>query len=250
MSTIPDTIPEQLAFCESHWPVWLQAPTQIGATAQMIQDFKALVVDFRGGYDASVSARAASRAATVSMQNARDAALTSAGALVRTIRAYAEQTNNPDVYALAQIPPPAAPTPALAPTKPTSIELELEPNGALTILWKPTPNSSATPTLDASTSGVTYSIFRRLPGETALTLVDTAPARGARRFSSWTDENIPAGASASGGITYAIQGSRSGGGLVGPMSDAFVVTLGMGGGGLTATISPASTSASNVKMAA
>lgn len=241
MSTIPDSLQDQLAFCESHWPVWLQAPTQIGVTAQMIQDFKGLTVDFRAGYDSSVAARAASRAATVTMQNARDAALASAGALVRTIRAYAEQTSNPDVYALAQIPPPAPPSPALAPTKPTNIELELEPNGALTILWKPTPNSPATPNLDASTSGVTYSIFRRLPGEEALRLVDTVAARPSRRYSSWTDENIPAGASANGGITYAIQGTRAGGGLVGPMSDAFVVTLGMGGGGgLTATMSPAS----------
>lgn len=253
MSIIPDKKVEQLQFCESHWPVWLAQFAGLGVSQLQIQNFKQLTQAARTAFDAAQAAKQAARAAVTNQDQALRAAITNAADLIRVIKSYAELTNNPDaVYALAQIPSPSAPTPALAPTRPINIRLQLESNGGLTIQWKAAPNSPATPDLDESSSGVTYSIYRRLPGESAMRIVGTAtpPRTGAvRGYASWTDNDIPAG---SNGITYAIQGAR--GELAGPTSDAFVVTLGMGGGGLTATMSPANATSgggtSTVKMAA
>lgn len=247
MPVLPSKKVEEIQFGESHWPVWNVSPTSIGMSTQSVQAVKTAVMAARLAFDQANAARQAAKAATVGSDNAIRAMHELLAEAVQQIRLYAETTNNPNVYQLAQIPPPAAPTPALAPTKPVNIKLQLETDGGLTIQWKAAANSPSTPNQDDSTQGVQYSIYRRLPGESSLRLVGTAnpPRRGGKRaFATWTDDDIPTG---SNGITYAIQGTR--GTLEGPMSDAFVVTLGMGGGGLTATMTPA-TGVNAVKMAA
>ena len=76
---------------------------------------------------------------------------------MRLIRAFAESTAKPTVvYNLAQIPPPASPSPAPPPAQPTDLTVTLDASGgSLTLRWK-----AANP---AGTSGTSYIIRRRPP---------------------------------------------------------------------------------------
>lgn len=213
MSVIPSRNVEQLEFFESHWPVWVANAAGIGVLPASANSFKTLTQSARAAYDSALTARNNAKAATTTQDAALAQARTSAADLIRVIKGYAEQQANPDaVYALAQIPPPAAPTPVPAPGQPRDITVGLEPNGAITLRWKAV---NAAPN-----AGTFFSITRKLPGESTFVLVGNT---GGKIF---TDDTITQGTT---GATYIIQGHR--GQLDGPMSDQVGVQFGVGGGG-------------------
>lgn len=171
------------------------------------------------------------------------------GDAVKGIRLKAESSNNPSLYDLAQIPAPASPTAALPPTKPDSLRAVIGAPGdnggagGLTIQWKPSPSTTG---FDASTSGVLFTIRRRLAGQTSWTIVGTAkPGRGGSRgFSSFTDYDLPANPQ---GLEYTVQGTRASArspDLAGPVSNIFKVAIGADTDGATSTAKP------SLKMAA
>lgn len=209
----------------------------------------------RNGLNDAVAARAASKAATTTFRDAMGDLRADAGALIRTIRAYAATTNNPNVYAAAQIDPPAPPTPARAPTQPTDMRAIVEPTGALTLQWKPTRPAPEGSKQDDSTAGVIYTVRRKLRNESNFTIVGAVPAArgGSRAFSSFTDYQLP-GNGASDMVQYYIQGQRAnttGLDLVGPESPVYTIMLGAGGGSGQAVVSVVSSDATGqVKLAA
>lgn len=229
MPVVPDKKNEQIQFAEQHAPVWAVTPTAIGLTAAGVTAIATATTNARKSYDAALAARLASKAATTQADNDIQTMLTLIGDAVKQIRLYAESTHNPNVFAKAEIPPPAAPTPAMPPTQPIELRAVIESMGQLTVQWK---CAASTPGLDDSTGGVLYTIRRRLHGQTGFTYVGTAkPSRaGKRGFSTFTDTELPANPS---GLQYVVQGVRStgGGNLTGPASDVFSVTLGVGGDG-------------------
>lgn len=229
MPIIPETKVEQLEFCESHWPIWLAAAPSVGLSISQVNLFKGLTVVARQQYDAAQAARQAARAATVSQNDALSSAVGGTGGasdLIRVIKAFAEMAPNPDaVYALAQIPPPAPPTPATAPGRPNNMSVTLLPTGAITLAWEAT-NSSAG-------SGGFFTVSRRLPGQPSFTVLGGAPGSTREsRTMSFTDSTVPTSA-AGAGAQYIIQGQR--GTLMGEPSDAVVVQFGVEGPGLTVT---------------
>lgn len=132
------------------------------------------------------------------------------GDLVKTIRAYAQTTNQPQVYTDAAIPVPAPPSPAPPPGIPTDLVTTLLNNGAVQITWKA---ANAAPT-----RGTYFTIFRKLPGETAFTrLGDSAKKH-------FTDTTIPAGTA---WVSYMIQPKRPN--YNGPYSEQ--ITTQFGGSG-------------------
>jgi hypothetical protein len=108
--------------------------------------------------------------------------------LIRQIKAYAELQANPaTVYAAAQIPPPAAPTPLPAPGKPTDFAVVLNADGSVTLSW----NSSDS----AASSGAFFAVSRKLPGQSAFTGIGGAPGSTSEsRRPSFTDGTVPASA--------------------------------------------------------
>jgi hypothetical protein len=221
MPLVPTRILEALQFCEAHYPVWLTNATQIGLTTATATSFKTATQAARTAYDAHQAAILAARAAGVTAANAISAMRDSAGDTVRLIRAFAETQPNPDaVYTIAQIPPPATPSPRPAPERPRDFTVALNPGGTLTLKWK-CPNPSGA-------SGVVYQVKRRLMTESEYTNLG---AIGVREF---TDENVPSTAAVSGGVVYVIQAQR--GDRYGPESLPFVVTFGIGGGGSLAIL--------------
>lgn len=227
---LPPTKIEQIQFCEAHTPVWSTTPAAIGLTAAQVTALFNATEDARKSYNDAISARDASKAATTS-SNA-DAAIMrdKAADLIRQIKAYAQLQANPAaVYAAAQIPPPAAPTPLPAPGVATNIIITLESTGAVTLSWEAT-NAAAS-------SGAFYSISRKLPGQAAFIGIGGAPGSTSEsRRMSFTDATVPTSA-AGAGVSYIIQGQR--GSQLGTASEAIVVHFGSSGATGTANVTGA-----------
>lgn len=217
---IPTKKADQLAFCESHWPVWLAEATNLSLTAAQVNVLKSLTVDARTAYDNSVTAKNAARAAIGDSNIALSAAVESAAELIKFIKAHASQQTNPDsTYTLAQLPIPQPPQPAPPPGQPEMFTVELQGSGAITLRWKA---KNATPS-----SGAFFTIMRKLYGETTFSLVGTV---GAKTF---TDATVQIGTT---GATYqvtAMRGLESGMPSV-PVTIQFGVSGG-GGGGVSVT---------------
>ncbi|KAA0212970.1 MAG: hypothetical protein DYG94_13435 [Leptolyngbya sp. PLA3] len=176
MSTVPKTIADRLAFYEQHAPVWAAAATTIGLSVTQVTALAALVNDARVAFDDAQAARNASKAATVLQANAMSTLSDFGADLIKTIRAYAETNNNPDVYATAQIPPPAPPTPAGPPDMPTDLAASFLFPWGIRLTWK-----------GSVAQGAYFGVFRRLRGESNFTFVQTTKEK------SFDDTSLPAG---------------------------------------------------------
>lgn len=222
MSVLPDTLIEQIEFCESHWPLWNAAPTSVGLTAPLVLGLKTATEAARASFNSAIVARQASKAATTT-QNANGTTMRGVAAdLIRQIKAYAELQSNPaTVYAAAQIPQPADPTPAAAPGKPTDFAVVLNSDGSITLSWNSTNSAAST--------GAFFTVSRKLPGQGAFSGVGGAPGTTSEtRRAFFIDTTIPTSA-ASQGAQYIVQGFR--GTRLGDASDAVVVQFGVDGGG-------------------
>jgi hypothetical protein len=180
---------------------------------------------------AANEARDASKAATQAYYNAVSAMRKTGSGLIETIRVFAEANNNPNVYLLSQLPPPAADTPLPPPGTPRDFTVELTFQGWLNIKWKCTNPEG--------TNGTAYEVQRKI-GSGAFTFIGIAG--GDKTF---VDTTLPAGST---GVVYQITGVRSS--LRGP-SAPLMVNFGVGGGGgLTVTSVTEGGAAGAAKLAA
>ena len=222
MSVLPDTIIGQIQFCEAHNPIWSAAPTTMGLTAAQCTALATATTNSRKSYNDAQAARQASKAATTKLHT--DAAIMRAQVadLIRQIKAYAELQAVPgNVYTAAQIPEPAAPTPAAPPGKPADFLVTLNADGSVTLSWNATNSAAST--------GAFFTVSRKLPGQTAFVGVGGAPGTTSEsRRASFTDATVPASAAGS-GAQYIVQGFR--GTRSGESSDAVTVQFGVDAGG-------------------
>lgn len=220
MAVLPDTHAEFIAFCLGHATTWASDPSQVGLLPSDVDEFAAMSTNLQSSLAAAIAAREASRAATVAFHADLHATRNRAGDLIRIIKGYAEsQANSEAVYARAQIPPPAAPSPNRAPEKPTRFETMLNTDGSVTLSWECAGCS-------ASTGGY-FTVLRRLPGQAEFTLVGIAAGSTNHvRRPNFTDATIPALAAAQ-GAQYIIQGFR--GTKPGTPSEAITVLFGVDG---------------------
>jgi len=228
MSILPDTIVEQIEFCEQHEPIWAVAPASVGLTAPQLAALATATTDARKAYDEALAAREASKARTTTLRSEMATMRTVVADLIRQIKAFAELQSNPAaVYALAQIPMPSAPTPLPAPGKPTDFAIILNSDGSVTLSWTATDGSAS--------SGAFFMVSRKLPGQTAFTGIGGAPGSTTEnRRPSFTDATVPTSAAGQ-GAQYIVQGFR--GTRIGEPSDAVVVQFGTdSGGGLAASL--------------
>jgi hypothetical protein len=188
MATVPNTIIGKIQFFEQHLPVWAADPTAIGLVALELADLTAFTVQARADYETAQLNREIAKASTEDQATSVAAMADFGGDLIKTIRAFAEKTNDPAVYSTALIPPPAPPTPAGPPDKPTNLDAELLSGGGLRLTWKGTLSQNAF-----------FSVYRKAEGESVFSLIDSP----AEKF--FEDMTIPAGAN---NITYYIQARR------------------------------------------
>ncbi len=225
MSTYPtDHRSHFIDWCQAHGSVFVENAADIGLTAQDAAAFEIMTDEaaeaIRLQNEAIQAARAATRTAQAKVRQLR----AGAGKIVRTIRAYAENEKVPlIVYNLAQIPPPAAPSPAPPPAAPKRLTATLNATvGALTVRWKASH--------PAGTRGVTYLVRRRLVGAVRPDAGGeraTGAARGEFVFvgatgeKAFVDASLPAGVEEVEYTVQAVRGKRSG-----AISAIFTVRIG------------------------
>lgn len=242
MSTnIPKTIPEFIAWCGDHADSWQTHQAQIGLSAGQVAGFKALVDALETADAAATAARSASKDATTALRNNLDATRATAAAYVAMIKAFAETTSNPNVYALAGISPDDPRSTLPPPLPPESFVATVNPSGSIKITWKVSQ--------PAGVSNVTYMVRRKIPGVDAAFM--TIGSAGKKEF---TDETLPVGVDA---VQYIVQPRR--GDSMGGESNVLALqfgSVGGGGGGMfnitssTTTPNTGANGNNNVKMAA
>ena len=139
---------------------------------------------------------------------------------MRLIRAFAESTANPSIaYNLAQIPPPATPSPMPPMGQPTNLTVTLTPAvGALLLRWKVVNPTGA--------NGTSYIIRRKLPAESEFSFIGVSSKK------EFVDDTLIAGPDS---VQYTVQGQRSD--QSGPLSEIFTVNFGQNAsGGMMASV--------------
>lgn len=132
--TIPDDKPGQLDFFETRITAWTESAAEIGLLASQSTQMSSLITAARTSYDAAQAAKQALKG-LIEVQDADLAAMTQYGSqLVQTIRAFAVQTGDPQVYATAEIEPRKGPTP-IPPFPASNLTYSLTTSGALELRW-------------------------------------------------------------------------------------------------------------------
>lgn len=207
MGLIPNSRSGKVQFYFSRLPAWAQHATAIGTTTQAVTDLQTKTEAAQAALTAQEEAKAAAELATVAADEAV-AAMAHAGAvIIQHIRGKAMESGS-QVYQLAQIPPPAKPSPKGEPGAPYAFKVTLEQNGALTLTWKCDNPPGAT--------GTIYQLWRKIGGGD----FEYIGGCGSRRF---VDSTVPPG---SANVTYQMQAVRST--VVGPWAQ-FNVNFGVGG---------------------
>lgn len=198
-----------LDWCQAHEPLFTQHAVVIGLTVAQATAFKTKMESARDILLAQETAKQAAKTATQNASQAFSQLRSSAGDAVRSIRAFAELADDPNiVYSLAQIPSPAEPSPQPPPAQPTDLTVTLDASeGSVTLRWK-----ASNP---AGTAGTCYIIRRKLPAETDFQFLGVS---GAKEF---VDSTLVAGPDS---VQYTVQGQRSD--QSGPVSPVFTVNFG------------------------
>src|SRR5688500_6466970 len=110
MSLVPKKAIDAVQFYENHLAPWTTNATAIGTTTTAMTDLTTKATAARDAYNAQQAAQDVAKTATMTFQDAVDALRVAGSAIIKNIRSKAETTGN-SVYALAQIPAPATPTP-------------------------------------------------------------------------------------------------------------------------------------------
>jgi hypothetical protein len=205
-TNVPQSRTEAINWVGDRIVLWTANAASIGLTAGEVTALTTLAGNAGTARNNAQIARASSKSATLDFYTQTDAMRDSAVDLVATIKAFAEKTNDPNVYVLANVSPQDPPSPLPLPTQPTNATAELGGNGAVTINF------------DAiGPGGTVWQVWRQLPTETEYTFVGNANSR----TKSYLDATIPAGTSSA---QYTIQGVR--GSTTGPVSFAITVQFG------------------------
>ncbi len=188
MGVVPSSRIAKVEFYEVHYPIWAVSPTAIGLTAAQVTSLTTLTKAARDAYNAQQTAIDAAKAATEGFHNkVRD--MQNLGAdLVRGIKTFAETTNNPNVYVLASIPAPAAPTPAGPPVAPDMLGAVMNSDGTIRLTWKGTLAQRQF-----------FSVWRQLPSQSMPVQITAVAAK------VYTDITVPRGLQQ---VVYSVRAHR------------------------------------------
>lgn len=212
---LPTKVQDLLQFITEHAEEWDDAPTTIGLSAAQVTHLKTTLGLAQTAYDHQQSAITASRSATVKAKTLIADARAETADLIRFIKAFAQAQPNPDlIYSAADLPPPAAPSPAAPPAQAENFKAELTGDGFINLTWKAPVTASG---------AVVWLISRRI----GMGPYVSVGVSGERAF---TDETIPLGSSS---VSYKVQGQR--GQTLGDVSLPFTLQFGVDGDGFAIT---------------
>lgn len=188
MAVLPKSRDEMIAWFSDRITDWGANAAAIGLSASQVTELATILNTAENALSDATAARIDSKDKTVVYHATADALRDFGADLIKVIKAFAEATNNPNVYSTASVPPPAPPTPAGPPAQPTDMAAALLPGGGLRLTWKGTVSQKAY-----------FSVYRRAEGETSFTLLDSPATK------TYDDTSIPTGANS---VTYYIQARR------------------------------------------
>jgi hypothetical protein len=217
MPIVPEKAADKITWFEAHHAPFTANATAIGTTTAEVSALAALVTAARARQVAQIAAQEAARTATNEYNNAVAAMALAGSDILIKVKARAA-TGGHAIYDLAQIPPPATPSPVGPPGMPTAFRVALKPDGALELSWKcANPRGSA---------GTIYQVLRKI-GAGEFSVIGGS---GTRKF---VDGTVPAGVAS---VVYRVQAIRST--QVGTANDV-TVNFGVSGGGqATASAAP------------
>ncbi len=213
MAVLPSTRAGKIQWFKDRSGKWVLNAGALGLTPAALSAFETLLNDAVVAKADMDAARNASKAATQNFYGVAQDCITPGRELIATIKAYANTQPNPEVVlALAEIPPDAPPSPAVAPPPPTNLRGSISTDGILTLEW----NSAEF----GPSNGIVFLVNRKLPGQSEYTLA------GATFDRAYIDTTFEA---AAGATVYKVQAQR--GGLKSAFSQTLSVDLGFGGAG-------------------
>lgn len=205
-----------LAWCQAHIDIFSTSAVAIGLSASQAAEFGVLTGNYASAEGEVEKARIALRLAVDNANNAYTLMRRSMTQAVSDIRYFALQQSDPQaIYNLAQVPPRANPSQLPPPGRPNDFSVELiDATGALQLRWK-----CVNP---RGTSGTSYIVRRKLPGETSFSFIGVT---GERRF---VDNTFTAGPDS---VEYTVQAQRAD--RAGIESSVFQINFGLQGPGRT-----------------
>lgn len=194
MAIVPPSNIGKVEFYETHLTPWTNNAAAIGLSLPEIAALSLATTGARTAYNTMIAARAAAKAATQSFYTKVSDMHSAPGKgsdMIDTIKNFAQTNDDPNVYTLAQIPPPASGGVVPPPGTPFDFRVGLRQDGSLELKWKCNNPTGA--------SGTVYEIMRSISGG-AMAFVDNA---GEKLF---VDATVPPNA---GPVTYQITGVRT-----------------------------------------
>ncbi|MCC6322385.1 MAG: hypothetical protein IT438_13230 [Phycisphaerales bacterium] len=230
MSELPQSRLARLQYFEAHYGLWQTNAVNVGISAATALSVKNATTACRAGFDSMMVARNAAKAATLNFYNLNNTLVDLGRGVISTIKSFAESTSNPNVYVLADINPPAPPSPVPAPSTPLEFTGSVSPDGVVTLAWRPESSGPS--------SGVFFLLERKKIGEANYSVL------GATMERNYMDPDADIG---SGPVQYRVRAVR--GNLTSAWTQPIVFNFGGGGGG-GFTVSAVAEDGGGVKMAA
>lgn len=125
---------DNIAFFEQRNPIWAANAAALSLTPEETGQIDTLTTAARAAYDAAQLAASQAASATADQDLAIQAMRDFGGELIKQIRRNAEQTGDPSLFALAQIPAPKEPAP-IPPVEASDLAFDLLNDGALELSW-------------------------------------------------------------------------------------------------------------------
>lgn len=216
MAVIPSRTEDLLTFLNDRVEGWADNAVALSLDAASLQAWTAAVTAANADFSAASKARQAAKAAVLTQNASLRTVRRLTANLIREIRIAADRNANPDsIYSLAQLPPPAQPSPRPVPNQPTDLRATIDPTeGVLTLRWKAKDNAGTIYRVERATISASGELSDF--GEIGLV--------GEKSFA---DETLPVGVA---GVVYVVKGVRSR--RVGPASSTLTVRFARGGGSL------------------
>ena len=159
---VPETQQGAIDFFATRTPTWAANQASIGISAAQVVDIDSKVTAAQTKLAAAQAARVASQTATLELRDALKDMRSFGGDLIKTIRTFAETTDDATVYTLSDIPPISPPTPAGPPDQPVELAASILLPFGIGLAWKGSVSQSAY-----------FAVWRRLPGEVSFTMIET-----------------------------------------------------------------------------
>lgn len=194
MSVQPRKKQQNIEFFEQRAPIWTANATALNLTTEELAQLTSLTETARTKYAAAQLKAEQAKSATSEQNLAIKGMRSLGGDLIKKIRVTAEQTANPELFALAQIPEPKDPA-SIPPVEASNVAFDLLNDGSLELTWK-----------GKVSTGTTYIVRRALTptGGSQQGFQDIGFADGKR----FVDATIPAGTERASYVVRAKKGDQ------------------------------------------